>query len=60
MKNLTEGNITEAVIKAIEETKDPRAKEVISSLIRHLHAFVKDVRLTQAEWEAAIEYLYDT
>ncbi|MBT3480658.1 MAG: hydroxyquinol 1,2-dioxygenase [Opitutales bacterium] len=60
MKDLTEGNITEAVIEAIKGTKDPRAKEVMSSLIRHLHAFVKDVRLTQAEWEAAIEYLYDT
>ena len=60
MKNLTEGNITDAVIKAIDGTKDPRAKEVMTSLIRHLHAFVKDVRLTQDEWEAAIGYLYDT
>lgn len=60
MKNLTEGNITEAVLKAIDGTRDPRAKEVMSSLIRHLHAFVKDVQLTQDEWEAAIEYLYDT
>lgn len=60
MKNLTESNITEAVLKAIDGTRDPRAKEVMSSLIRHLHAFVKDVQLTQDEWEAAIEYLYDT
>ncbi len=60
MKNLTEGNITDAVINAIDNTKDPRAKEVMSSLIRHIHAFAKEVRLTQAEWEAAIEFLYDT
>ncbi|MDG2167788.1 MAG: dioxygenase, partial [Opitutales bacterium] len=60
MKNLTEGNITDAVLKAIDGTKDARAKEVMSSLIRHLHAFVKDVQLTQDEWEGAIEYLYDT
>ncbi len=60
MKDLTEGNITEAVIKAIDKTKDPRAKEVMSSLIRHMHAFAKEVRLTHAEWEAAIEFLYDT
>ncbi len=60
MKNLTEGNITEAVLKAIDGTKDPRAKEVMTSLIRHLHAFIKDVRLTQDEWETAIGYLYDT
>jgi len=60
MKNLTEGNITDAVLNAIDKTKDPRAKEVMSSLIRHIHAFAKEVRLTQAEWEAAIEFLYDT
>ena len=60
MKNLTEGNITEAVIKVIDGTKDPRTKEVMSSLIRHIHAFAKEVRLSQAEWEAAIEFLYDT
>jgi protocatechuate 3,4-dioxygenase beta subunit len=60
MKNLTEGNITDAVIKAIENTKDPRAKEVLSSFIRHIHAFAKEIRLTQAEWETAIKFLYDT
>ena len=60
MKNLTEANITDAVIKAIDGTKDARAKEVMTSLIRHLHAFVRDVRLTQDEWETAIGYLYDT
>ena len=60
MKNLTEANITDAVLKAIDGTQDARAKEVMKSLIRHLHAFVKDVRLTQDEWETAIGYLYDT
>ena len=60
MKNLTEANITDAVLKAIDGTQDARAKEVMTSLIRHLHAFVKDVRLTQDEWETAIGYLYDT
>ncbi|WP_370542918.1 dioxygenase, partial [Halomonas sp. KM-1] len=35
-----------------EET-DPRLREVMASLIRHLHGFVKEVGLTQAEWEAA-------
>ncbi len=60
MKNLTEGNITDAVIKAIEGTQDARAKEVMTSLIRHLHSFVKEVQLTQDEWETAIDYLYNT
>ena len=60
MKNLTEANITDAVLKAIDGTQDARAKEVMTSLIRHLHAFAREVRLTQDEWETAIGYLYDT
>ena len=60
MKNLTEANITDAVLKAIDGTQDARAKEVMTSLIRHLHTFAREVRLTQDEWETAIGYLYDT
>ena len=60
MKNLTEANITDAVLKAIDGTQDARAKEVMTSLIRHLQAFAREVRLTQDEWETAIGYLYDT
>ena len=60
MKNLTEANITDAVLRAIDGTQDARAKEVMTSLIRHLHTFAREVRLTQDEWETAIGYLYDT
>ena len=60
MKNLTEANITDAVLKAIDGTQDARAKEVMTSLIRHLHTFAREVCLTQNEWETAIGYLYDT
>ena len=60
MKNLTEANITDAVLKAIDGTQDARAKEVMTSLIRHLHTFAREVCLTQDEWETAIGYLYDT
>jgi hydroxyquinol 1,2-dioxygenase len=37
--------------------KDPRLGEVMSSLIRHLHAFARDVKLTEQEWFEATEFL---
>jgi hydroxyquinol 1,2-dioxygenase len=39
---------------------DDRLSEVVRSLVRHLHAFARDVRLTQAEWEAGIAFLTRT
>lgn len=39
---------------------NPRLAEVMSSLVRHLHAFAKDIHLTQAEWELAIGFLTRT
>jgi catechol 1,2-dioxygenase len=39
---------------------DPRLIEVVSALVRHLHAFAKEVRLTQAEWETGIGFLTRT
>ena len=45
---------------AFGETPDPRLREVMTSLVHHLHAFVKDVELTEAEWAAAIGFLTRT
>ncbi|WP_018328717.1 intradiol ring-cleavage dioxygenase [Rhizobium giardinii] len=39
---------------------DPRLKNVMSCLVKHLHAFVKEARLTQEEWEIAINFLTAT
>ncbi|MFW7354930.1 MAG: intradiol ring-cleavage dioxygenase [Brucella sp.] len=39
---------------------NPRLAEVMASLVKHLHAFAKDVALTQAEWELAIDFLTRT
>lgn len=39
---------------------NPRLKQVMGSLVRHLHDFVKDVQLTQEEWEVAIDFLTKT
>jgi hydroxyquinol 1,2-dioxygenase len=60
MGNLTEQDMTDAVLKRLEGVADPRFKEVISSLIRHLHNFVRDVELTEDEWFTAIQFLTAT
>ncbi|MCA0317498.1 MAG: catechol 1,2-dioxygenase [Proteobacteria bacterium] len=48
--------VTDAVLSAMAETADPRLKEIMEALVRHLHAFAREVRLTEPEWEKAIEY----
>lgn len=57
MRDITYDNITETVTKAYAGTADPRTKEILSVLIPRLHDFVKDIKLTPAEWEAAMEFL---
>lgn len=49
--------VTDEVVASIAETKDDRLKEIVTSLTRHLHAFARDVRLTQEEWAAGIDFL---
>lgn len=56
----TESRSVEAVNGRIGEGTDPRLAHVMQRLVAHLHAFVKDVSLTQAEWEAAIGFLTRT
>jgi hydroxyquinol 1,2-dioxygenase len=45
------------VSASFADTPDPRLREVMLSLTRHLHGFLRDVRLTEAEWEAGIAFL---
>ena len=57
MRDYTADNITEAVVKEYaSKTSDPRLQRIITSLITHMHAFVKDVELTEAEWFAAFSF----
>ncbi len=51
--------LSEKVLASFTGTPDPRLKELMQSLTRHLHAFVREVRLTEAEWNTAIEFLTD-
>ena len=52
-----EENLVERVVASFANTPDRGLKELLTSLTRHLHAFIRDVRLTEAEWETAIEFL---
>jgi len=60
MRNLTESNLTEAVLGKIEGATDARFKQIMTSLIKHVHAFVREVELTEAEWLAGIQFLTAT
>ncbi|MBE7469375.1 MAG: hydroxyquinol 1,2-dioxygenase [Anaerolineae bacterium] len=57
MRNLTEENVTEAVINTFANTENPRVKEILTSLVKHLHAFVREVELTEEEWMYGIQFL---
>jgi hydroxyquinol 1,2-dioxygenase len=55
-----EARLTDRVVASFDGTPDPRLREVMRSLTRHLHAFVRDVRLTEPEWQRAIAFLTAT
>jgi protocatechuate 3,4-dioxygenase beta subunit len=57
MADLDQNTITDAVIAQMADTPDPRMREVMASLVRHLHAFAREVKLTPAEWLGAIAFL---
>jgi protocatechuate 3,4-dioxygenase beta subunit len=59
-KFFTESGSVEAVNARMGEEADARLKAVMGSLVKHLHAFIKDVHLTQREWEVAIDFLTRT
>lgn len=60
MRNLTEANVTEAVAEKFAATPNPRLQQIMTSLVRHLHAFVREVELTEAEWFQGIQFLTET
>ena len=52
---------SEAVVNArMGSDVSPRLAEVMTALVRHLHAFAKEVELTQAEWGLAVDFLTRT
>ena len=55
MRDMTEANLTDAVLAKLAGATNPRFQQVMSSLLRHLHAFVREVELTEAEWFALLD-----
>ncbi|RGP37434.1 intradiol ring-cleavage dioxygenase [Pseudotabrizicola alkalilacus] len=60
MSYFSEATSAETVNDRIGVATDPRLRQVMTSLVNHLHAFIKDVTLTEAEWETAISFLTRT
>lgn len=56
----TEDDITAEVVRRFDGTPDPRLREIMVSLTKHLHQFVKDVRLNEGEWWKAVQFLTAT
>jgi len=50
-------SLTQAVIERLGDCKDARFKQVMTSLVQHLHDFARDVDLAPGEWMKAIEFL---
>ena len=52
--------ITNEVLERYASTPDPRLREIMLSLVRHIHSFAKEVKLTSEEWSFAIQFLEET
>jgi hydroxyquinol 1,2-dioxygenase len=59
MREFDEQSITQAVIGRLADCEDPRFVRLMTSLVKHLHDFVREVSLTEAEWFTAIQFLTD-
>src|SRR5512136_2556146 len=60
MPYVNEKNLTDVVLERWKNIPDPRLKQIMQSLIKHLHGFVRDIEPTEAEWAAAIDFLTRT
>jgi hydroxyquinol 1,2-dioxygenase len=52
-----QNDVTTAVLAELQRAPDGRFKEIMSAFVRHLHAFAREVKLTEAEFQAAVGYI---
>ena len=57
MRAIDHNTITDAALEQMSDTSDPRLKEIMESLVRHLHEFARDVDLSPEEWLEGIKFL---
>src|SRR6201996_1865310 len=60
MPYVTEKTLTDVVRERWSDIPDPRLKQVMTALVKHAHAFVREIEPTQAEWATAIDFLTRT
>ena len=60
MTQYSESTVTQAVKDSLRDCADPRFKQVMTAFIDHLHTFIREVDLTEAEWAAAVDFLMQT
>jgi hydroxyquinol 1,2-dioxygenase len=59
MRDLNADNITDTVLETFASCADPRFKQIIGTVVRHLHAAARELKLSPEEWLAAIQFLTD-
>ena len=57
MRQFNEDTLTNEVVARLKKTKNPRLREVMTSLVKHVHAFAREVHLTEEEWFEGIKFL---
>lgn len=57
MKSTASEALVQQVVERFGDTPDPRLRDILGSLVRHLHAFIQETRPTEQEWMAGIEFL---
>jgi len=57
MSEYNQEKLTQDVIDAFAKTPDPRLRQLMTSLVKHLHAFAREVDLTPEEWNAGLKFL---
>jgi len=60
VRKFSEKNLTREVLYRIRKTKNKRLKQVMTAYIKHLHAFVREVKPTAEEWMQGIQFLTET
>ncbi|MDX3589260.1 dioxygenase family protein [Streptomyces europaeiscabiei] len=60
MAFVTEDNLSDLAVKRWATAHSPRLAELMTALVRHLHSYAREVRLTEEEWAAAVEWLTAT
>jgi protocatechuate 3,4-dioxygenase beta subunit len=52
-----QSSVTDTVLAAMQDAENPRLREVMEALVRHLHAFAREVNLTEEEFDLGIDFL---